>query len=436
MYRWIWFSALLGLAPLLTGCQQQQAAPPAASKPAELQVSQPVVRVVTDYEFFTGRTEASDRTDLRSRVSGYLDKILFTDGATVKAGEVLFEIDPRPFQAQLDQDKADLLNRKAVAIKTEAIYKRGLSLLSTRASSREDVEVQLGDWEVAKAGVEQAEAKVRASQLNLEYTKVRAPFAGIASRRMIDRGNIVKADDTILTTLVTADIIWIYFDVDERTLLRQFLRTGELTTEDNGKLTVHVGLVDEDGYPHKAEVNFVDNKLDPGTGSLWMRAAVTRPGSPADAASAESATRAALWPFRPGMFARIRVPIGAPHEALLVSEQALGTDQGQKFVYVVSEKKDESGNVMRNEKGEPLYQADQRPVKIGRLHDGYRAIREGLKPGEMVVVSGMQRIRPGATVTPKSVPMPTLVVKGTEAESDHKPEAALKPDAHKKATQQ
>src|SRR5262249_43007778 len=218
----------------------------------------------------------------------------------------------RAFQAQLDQDKADLLNRKAVAIKTEAIYKRGLSLLSTRASSREDVEVQLGDWEVAKAGVEQAEAKVRASQLNLEYTKVRAPFDGIASRRMIDRGNIVKADDTILTTLVTADVIWVYFDVDERTLLRQSLRTGEVTTADNGKLTVQVGLVDEEGYPHKAEVNFVDNKLDPGTGSLWMRAAVTRPPA------AESASKASAWPFRPGMFSRIRVPVGAPPQALLV----------------------------------------------------------------------------------------------------------------------
>src|SRR5262249_33539385 len=158
-----------------------------------------------------------------------------------------------------------------------------------------------------------------------------------------------------------------------------FLRTGEPTTAGSGKLTVQVGLVDEEGYPHKAEVNFVDNKLDPGTGSLWMRAAVTRPGAPTTASTAgqgeplakpvqpagsESASKPAAWPFRPGMFSRIRVPIGAPHDALLVSEQALGTDQGQKFVYVVSEKKDDKGNAMRNEKGEPLYQADQRPVKV------------------------------------------------------------------------
>jgi len=367
---------LLALIPLLGGCNDAQA-PAGSGKLPQVMVSLPVTRDITDFEEFTGRTEAKKTVDIRARVTGYLLKVAFTEGRDVKEGDVLFEIDPRTYQAQLNMDQADLVNKKALVTKTEALYRRSLSLIGKGASSQEDIENQKGDWEVAKAAVGQAEAKVKMSQMYLDWCKVTSPISGRASRQMVDPGNLVKADDTVLTTIVSLDPIYVYFDVDERTVLkaRRLVAQGKLKSSRDTILPVYLGLADEDGFPHAGTINFVDNRVNPGTGTLRVRGEFPNPDRLLSA----------------GLFARIQLPMGEPHEALLVAEQALGTDQGQKFVYVV------------NDQNEVVY----RRVKVGTLVDGLRVISEGLSPKERVIVNGLQRVKPGAKAEVKDVPMPT-----------------------------
>lgn len=349
--------------------------------PPEVLVSLPVTREVTDYEDFPGRTEAVSSIEVRARVTGYLDKMNFREGAEVKQGEVLFEIDPRPYKAQQDQDAADLENRKAVVVKTEAAYKRSSSLLKSGASNQEDVENQRAEWDVAKAWVGQAEAKLRLSQLNLDWTRVTAPISGRISRRFVDPGNLIKADDTVLTTIVSLDPIYAYFDVDERTTLRlqKLVRDKKITWSVEQGLPVYLGLADETGFPHQGAVLFSDNRVDADTGT-WRQRGVFK--------NADQA-------LTPGLFVRIRLPIGNPYQATLVAEQALSTDQGQKYVYVLDDDN----------------QVTYRRIKVGRVHDGMRVITEGVKPNEKVIVSGLQRVRQGIKVEPKVVPMPSGAAK-------------------------
>jgi RND family efflux transporter MFP subunit len=395
MHRWVWLSALFPGLLLAAGCARN--GPPAASlKPPEVLVSQPVVREVTDYEIFTGRTEAFERVEIRARVTGYLEKTLFTEGALVQEGDLLFQIDPRPYQAELARAEAALTQAQARVDRLNRDYQRAQALLGPRAISREEFDRMAGERDEARAAVGVAESNVRLARLNVEYTEVRAPFAGRISRRLVDPGNLVKADETVLTTLVSLEPMYVYFDVDERTLLRQLLRAGRLDSASQDKVPIEIGLADEEGYPHPGVVNFVDNRVDPNTGSLWMRGEFVHPDRP----------------IKPGIFARVRFPLGGPYPAVLVAEQALGTDQGQKFVYVVDEKN----------------RAVYRPVKAGRLHGGLRVIQDGLKPGERVVVSGLQRVRAGAEVTPKATEMSTLAaVPRPRAEELAGPPAAGQP---------
>ncbi|MBL8794358.1 MAG: efflux RND transporter periplasmic adaptor subunit [Planctomycetia bacterium] len=359
---------------LLAGCKGEQAAkgPP---PPPEVLVSTPLVHPVTDYEVFTGRTEASNRVELRSRVTGYLEESPFLEGELVKKDDVLFHIDPKPYRAELARAEAGLVQAHARLRRLESDFERAQGLFVKQAIGREEYDRLRGDRDEAKASVGVADANVELARLNLSYTDVRAPFAGRISRRLVDPGNLVKADETILTVLVAEAPMYAYFDVDERTLLRQLLREGKLAFSLSDRVAVQIGLADEDGFPHAGVVNFVDNKLDTGTGSMWMRAQFTEPRRP----------------IKAGMFIRVRFPLGQQYRAVLVAEQALGTDQGQKFVYVIG-----ANN-----------QVEYRPVKAGRLQeDGLRVIQEGLKPGERLVVSGLQRVRAGGTVTPKVIDMP------------------------------
>jgi RND family efflux transporter MFP subunit len=226
-----------------------------------------------------------------------------------------------------------------------------------------------------------AESNGQLAHLKLEFTEVRAPFSGTLSRRMVDPGNLVKADETILTTLVSTEPMFAYFDVDERTLLRKLLAASDSR---NGTVRLSIGLADEDGYPHAGIVNFVDNKLDPATGSMWMRAEFVKPSRP----------------VRPGMFVRVRFPMGQAREGVLVAEQALGSDQGQRYLLVIG--KDNK--------------AEYRKVTVGAGEpDGTRVVTEGLKAGEKVVVSGLLRVRAGTEVVPKSVPMPVREQTGSSA---------------------
>jgi RND family efflux transporter MFP subunit len=366
---------LLGtLLPL--GCTETQSTAPTAPKPPEVQVSLPVTKEVIDYEDFTGRTEAIAMVEVRARVTGYLEKVLFTEGSEVEKGQALFEIDRRPYEAEMNRTQANLIQAEAHLKRLDADYRRAVRMLPNNSVSREEFDKIAGDRAEAEASVSVARASRDLARLNLDFTHVIAPLSGRTSRRLIDPGNMVKADETALTTIVTLDPMYVYFDVDERTLLRirRLLCKNDPKATDKHELPILMGLADEEGYPREGRVNFEDNRVDSGTGTLRLRALF--PNNPRV--------------LSPGLFVRIHLPVGTPHSATLVAEQAIGTDQGQKFVYVV------------NDKDEVVY----RLVKVGRLHDGLRVIEDGLAKTDRVIVTGIQRIRPGLKVQAKQVDMP------------------------------
>lgn len=363
----------------LAGCAR---APSMAAQvaPVTVSVSCPVEQYVTDYADFTGRTAAVDSVELRARVWGYLDKVNFQEGALVNKGDVLFEIEPRFYQAAIDQAEGNVSQWEARLARLDADRLRAETLLKKAVTSREEYDRVVGDRGEAAGSLAAGRAAVERARLDLEYTKVVAPIAGRISRYVVTVGNLVQAGDqgggTLLTTIVSVDPIYVYFDVDERTALkvRQLVREGKSDSPRDGGYPVFLGLANEKGYQHQGTVNFVDNQVNPRTGTIRLRGVF---------ANMEQV-------LLPGLFARIRCPVGRSHKALLVNDRALDTDQEQKVVYVV------------NEKNEVV----SRPVRLGSLHDGLREITEGLAPGERVIVNGLQQVRPGATVEPKLVDMP------------------------------
>jgi RND family efflux transporter MFP subunit len=368
----------LGLSIGLAGCARAPSEAPAAA-PIPVTVSRPIEREVTDYADFTARTAAVDSVEVRAHVWGYLDKVNFQEGALVKKGDVLFELDPRPYQALLNQAKAKVVQDQAQLAYDEAEYQRNVNLVRTRAVSQSELDKTAAARAVDIANVAADKAVVASRLLDLEYTKVKAPVSGRVSRYVVTVGNLIQSGDqnggTLLTTIVSVDPMYAYFDVDEHTVLRvrQLIREGKATSARDGKWPVWLGLANEDGYPHRGTINFVDNQVNPKTGTLRVRGVFPNQ----------------YEALSPGYFARVRVPIGFPHQALLVSDRALDTDQGQKVVYVV----DKNNKVV------------SRPVRLGALHDGLREITDGVKPGERVIVNGLQQVRPGMTVEPKLVEM-------------------------------
>lgn len=375
---------VLGFCLGLMGCARAPAEAPAAA-PVPVTVSHPVERDVTDYADFTSRTAAVDSVEVRAHVWGYLEKVNFNEGTLVNKGDVLFEIDPRPYQALLDQAKAKVAQDKAQLAFDEAEYQRNLELVRTNAVSRSELDKSAAARDVDLANIAADEAVVASRQLDLEYTKVTAPVSGRASRYHVTVGNLILSADqaggTLLTTIVSVDPVYAYFDVDERTVLRvrQLIREGKATSARETELPVSLGLATEEGFPHQGTINFVDNQVNPKTGTLRVRGVFPNEDEA----------------LSPGFFARVRVPIGRAHPALLVTDRAVDNDQGQKVLYVV------------NQKDEVV----SRPVRLGALHDGLRAIEDGLKPGERVIVNGLQQVRPGVIVEPKLVDMPTSPVK-------------------------
>jgi RND family efflux transporter MFP subunit len=365
----------------IIGCARTPPVTPAAA-PVPVAVSQPVEREVTDSVEFTARTAAVDSVEVRAHVWGYLQKVNFKEGDLVKGGDVLFEIDPRPYEALLNQAKAKVRQDEAQLALDEAEYQRQLNTYRAGAGSKSDLDKATAAKDVDQANIEADKALIAARQLDLDYTKVVAPVGGRVSRYVVTVGNLVQSGDqnggTLLTTIVSVDPMYAYFDVDEATALkvRQLNREGKSESPRDGGYPISLGLANEDGFPHRGTINFVENQVNPKTGTIRARGVFPNKDQV----------------LLPGLFGRVRTPIGRPHSALLVSDRALDTDQGQKVLYVVNDK----------------HEVVSRPVRVGALHDGLREITDGLKPGERLIVTGLQQVRPGAAVEPKPVPMPGL----------------------------
>jgi RND family efflux transporter MFP subunit len=361
--------ALLALASCGGGKPQVAALPP-----PEVGVAPVVARDVVDFFETTGRTAAVDSVDIRARVAGYLVKVNFKDGDEVDPGDVLFEIDPRPFEAQRLQAEGELARWEAQKKKAEADLARNQRLLPTGAASQKEYDAAVANKGTADAEIVSARGRLDQAKLNVEFAKLTAPVKGRVSKANVTVGNLIEAS-TLLTTLVSTDPMWMYFDIDERTVLQyranyRAAHQGEEVKDPRQlKVPVEIGLANEDGYPHRGTLDFVDNRVDSATGTMLARATFENP------------TRN----LTPGLFVRVRLPIGDPAHSLLVNERAIGTDQGTKYVLVVNDQ-----NVV-----------EFRPVKLGPLSEGMRVVREGVKPGERVITAGIQRARPGVTVKPQ-----------------------------------
>jgi RND family efflux transporter MFP subunit len=386
---------LLGLCLGLAGCAR---VPTAAleAEPTPVTVCCPVEREVTDYADFTGRTAAVDSVEVRARVWGYLDQVHFKEGALVQKGDMLFEIDPRLYRADFDRARGTVAQYEARVHRTERDYRRAKTLLARGAIAQEEYDRNEVDYREAVANLDVAKANRDSAELNLGYTRITAPVSGRVSRYIVTLGNLIQSGDqnggTLLTTLVSVDPMYVYFDMDERTVLlvRQLIREGKASSARESEWPVWLGLATDEGFPHPGTINFEDNQVNPRTGTLRVRGVFRNKDET----------------LSPGFFARVRVPIGRAHRALLVTDRAIDTDQGQKVVYVV------------NGRDEVV----SRPVRLGALHDGLREITEGLNAGDRVVVSGLQQVRPGLTVQTKLVDMPKGSQKSRAKGQSPKPE--------------
>lgn len=366
---------------VLPGCSKQSTTAGVKPAPTVVVVSSPLEQKVTDYAVFTGRTEAVKSVEVRARVDGYLIRMPFKEGADVKKGDLLFEIDPRPYQATYDQADAQVALCRARLTQANADFSRTTDLSKTPgAISKQDVDRYAALKGEAAAQLQAAEATAASAQLNLEFTKVVSPIDGMVSRYYVTEGNLVQSGQmgggTLLTKVVSIHPMYVTFHVDEQTLLyaRRLIREGKAKSARDSEITIELGLSDSDAFPYHGVINFVDNQIDPKTGTLLVRGVFPNQDRI----------------LSPGLMARVRVPIGNPHDALLVTERAIETDQGQKILYVV------------NAKNEVV----SRPIKVGALHSGLRVIESGITADDRVIVNGLQRVRPGVLVDPKMGEMP------------------------------
>ena len=359
-----------GLLALTVGCEREAPTPTPKHDP-EVLVTTPVEGIVTDYEEFTGRTEALESVEVRARVTGYLQKILFEDGAEVEPGTPLFMIDPRPYKATLDRAEGMLAQAQAREKRAEANYRRRTSLYLGDTVSQEELDLAADEFAEARAAIQIAKADRDLAALDLGFTEVKVDMGGRLSQALVDVGNLVQADETLLTTIVSIDKLHVYFDIDERTLLklRRFVQEGRIQSRAQGaELAIDAALADAPNFHIKGKIDFSDNRLDVNTGTLSVRAVIDNPKPHL---------------LSPGLFLRVRLPIGKPRKALLVPERALQSDQDQKYLYVI------------NDKEEAVY----RQVQIGSQDGLNRVIESGVEIGDRVVVSGVQRIRPGVKVS-------------------------------------
>ncbi|MBR0902241.1 efflux RND transporter periplasmic adaptor subunit [Bradyrhizobium liaoningense] len=363
----------------LAGCGERAQSQAAAPLPPSVTVAQPVKRTVTDWDEFTGRFDAIEEVQVRARVGGFVNSVEFKDGAIVRAGDLLYIIDPRPFEAVVSQAQGQLDDARAKAELARRELDRGLNLVQTSAVSVQVVDQRRQALQAAHAAETQAEGALKAAQLNVEFTHVLAPITGRVSRHLVTPGNLVQGADsgaTLLTSIVSLDPIYIYFDVDEATYLRnsKLWFEGRRPSSRDTANPVQVTLTGEMKPSHEGSMDFLDNRLDVSTATLRSRAIVPNKD----------------LSVLPGQFGRVRLIGSLPYEALLIPDTAIATDQSRKIVFVVKE-----DNVV-----------EARPVVLGPLDEGLRVIREGLKAEDHVIVDGLQRARIGAKVTPKMTQAP------------------------------
>jgi RND family efflux transporter MFP subunit len=332
-------------------------------------VAQPTTEKVADYLETTGTTRAVEAVDLRSRVSGYLQSIEFEDGAYVEKGQLLFVIEPEPFEVALASEKARLRKYEAAAKLAEAEVERARPLVKRGALSVAELDVKIADRATAAAEVAVAEAAVAQAELNLRYTRVTAPISGRIGRHMVDAGNLVQMQTTILTSIESIEPIHVYFNVSENDVLRFMERRSPQETANTSATRLSVGLSESGDFPYEGQLDFIELGVDPETGTQQRRGVFVNKDHA----------------LSPGMFVRVRIPLGPPAPQLLITERAIGSDQRGPFVLVVGEK-----DIV-----------ERRSVELGVLHKGNRVVKQGLSGEEWIVVNGLQRARPGAPVKPQ-----------------------------------
>jgi RND family efflux transporter MFP subunit len=363
---------------------------PPKGPPPQVIVSQPLVKTTAEWDEYTARFDATEAVEVRARISGYLTEVHFKDGQMVKKGDLLFTIDPRPFERALDLARAELAQAKTRVENTSKDVERGRPLLDRRILSEKTFDDRENLKRDAEASVKVAEARVKTAELDLSFTRMNAPMSGRIGRAVYSPGNWVSAgganNSTILTSIVAQDPLHIYFDVSENNYLK-YKRLGQAGATAGGVALggdVEIALPDERGFPHKGKLDFADNRLDPGTSTLRARAVIDN--------------KAGL--FSPGMFGRVRIAGSQPRPTVLLPDEAIGTDQSNKFVFVVA-----GGD-----------KAERRVIEVGPLVDGLRVVRNGLKETDWVIVRGVQRARPGQPVTPKREPLKVSSAGGPAAD--------------------
>lgn len=382
-------SSLLAIG--VAGCVKNGAPP--GQKPAEVVVTTPIWDTVTDYQYYTGRLSAVKMVNVRPRASGYILTAPFKEGDRVKEGELLFKIDPQPYQADYNQAVGNLRLADADEKLQQQMTGRSQRLIGGGAASPEELDQNLAALSKARATVAAMKAARDRAQLNLSYTDVVSPVTGRISQRLVDPGNLVNADTTILTTVVTEDPLYAYFDVDERTYLDlvDVAQSSDLGLH----FPVHMSLANEpeDQFKHPGKINFIDNQVVATAGTIRLRAAFSNKD----------------YLLKPGLFVRIRLPINKAYRALLIPAEAIQSDQGRKFVYVThpTDKKDEDG--------QPLERVEYRQLpQLGQEMKGLQVVKKGLQAGDRVIIKGMQRVQDKAEARVKAEPPPKLPVSGDQ----------------------
>jgi RND family efflux transporter MFP subunit len=365
-------AALVGTIVMTAGCSAQ-AAPEAPPPPPTVTVAPVEAREIIEHTEFTGRVQAVDDVELRARISGHLQAVHFESGQLVKRGDVLFTIDSRWNEAAVRAAESAVAQARVRLENAQLEIDRAEKLLGSRAISTEEAETRRARFAEAKAFLLSTEAARDIAKLDLEFTQVKAPIDGRVSRALVTPGNWVSGEagsNTVLTTIVSVDPVYVYMDVDESSLLdmQRRMRADELPLDEHGRVSVELGLSNDTGFPLQGVVESLDNRLNPGTGSIVVRIEVPNEDGR----------------LVPGLFARVRVPTSKPTSTILVSERAIGTDQSQKFVLRLG----------------PNNTVAYAAVQIGPLVDGQRVIRSGLSAGDVIIVNGLQRARPGIQVTP------------------------------------